>query len=159
MIPLIQREASEKKGWISEEDILEIVAIAESTPGPIAINAATFIGNRTAGVFGAFFATLGVVLPSFCIIAAIACVLRQFESLQAVRYAFWGIRAGVLALIVKALYTMYSKCPKNRIAYLIAGGSFIAAAFSEVNILWIILACGAVGRISYSMTEKMGRGE
>lgn len=151
MIPLIQREASEQKKWISEEDILEIVAIAESTPGPIAINAATFIGNRVAGFFGALCATLGVVLPSFCIIAVIAGVLRQFESLKAVRYAFWGIRAGVLALIVKALYTMYRQCPKNVVAYLIAGGAFVATLFSKINILWIIIGCGVAGWMSYTI--------
>ena len=71
MIPLIQRETVEKHGWISEEDILEVVAIAESTPGPIAINAATFIGYRVAGFLGSLCATLGVVSPSFVIILLI----------------------------------------------------------------------------------------
>ena len=72
MIPLIQFEAVEKQKWITDDDILEIVAIAESTPGPVAINAATFVGYRTCGFFGAACATLGVVLPSFCVILLIS---------------------------------------------------------------------------------------
>ena len=72
MIPLIQKEAVEKRGWVTDDDILEIIAIAESTPGPIAINSATFVGYRTCGVLGSVCATLGVVLPSFGIILTIS---------------------------------------------------------------------------------------
>ena len=72
MIPIIQKEVVEKNKWVTDDDILEIIAIAESTPGPIAINSATFIGYRTCGFWGSFFATLGVVIPSFLIIIVIA---------------------------------------------------------------------------------------
>ena len=106
MIPLIQRETVEKHKWITEDDILDIIAIAESTPGPIAINSATFVGYKTAGFLGAVMATLGVVLPSFCIILVISYVLREFREIKAVQYAFEGIRAGVLALLIKALVSM-----------------------------------------------------
>ena len=99
MIPIIQKEIVEKRKWITDDDILEIIAIAESTPGPIAINSATFVGYRVAGFFGAFFSTLGVVLPSFVIILLISFVLREFQHIKAVQYAFNGIRAGVLALL------------------------------------------------------------
>ena len=109
MIPLIQKEAVENKNWVSDEDILDIVAIAESTPGPIAINAATFVGYRTAGNWGSFFATLGVVMPSFIIISLIAILLSEFATLKPCVYAFYGIRAGVLALIIKAIWGMYKK--------------------------------------------------
>ena len=119
MIPLIQRETVENKKWISDEDILEIVAIAESTPGPIAINAATFIGYRVAGFLGALAATLGVVLPSFAIITVVSFVLTEFQNVRWIQYAFNGIRAGVLALIVKALWSMYKQSPKGIFAYLI----------------------------------------
>ena len=78
MIPIIQKEIVENKKWITDDDILEIIAIAESTPGPIAINSATFVGYRVAGFFGAMLATLGVVLPSFVIILLISFVLRDF---------------------------------------------------------------------------------
>ena len=102
MIPIIEKEMVEKHKWIKSEDILDIFAIAESTPGPIAINSATFIGYKIGGVFGSFCATFGVVLPSFVIISIISLVLREFSDIKAVQYAFNGIRAGVLALIIKA---------------------------------------------------------
>ena len=98
---------------------VEIVAIAESTPGPIAINAATFIGYRVAGFLGALAATLGVVLPSFAIITVVSFVLTEFQNVRWIQYAFNGIRAGVLALIVKALWSMYKQSPKGIFAYLI----------------------------------------
>lgn len=145
MIPLIEKEIVEGKEWISEEDILEIIAIAESTPGPIAINAATFVGFRVCGFLGAFVATMGVALPSFFVILAISFVLRQFESMRAVKYAFFGIRAGVLALIVKAFWTMYRQCPKNKISYVIAGGAFVCVAVFDVNVLFVIIGCALFG--------------
>lgn len=146
MIPLIQREAAEKKKWISEQELLDIVAVAESTPGPIAINSATFVGSKAAGFFGAFCATFGVVLPSFLIILAISTVLSQFESLRLVQYAFAGIRAGVLALILKALWSMAKACPKNTFSYCLVAGSFLAAVLlPQLNVIFIILLCAAAG--------------
>lgn len=138
----------EKKKWITDDDILEIVAIAESTPGPVAINAATFVGFRTCGFFGALLATLGVVLPSFCIILAISFVLREFESIQAVQYAFSGIRAGVLALILKALWSMYKQCPKNLIAYIVMAATFVLVAFLQVDVLPVIIGCAVFGLLT-----------
>ena len=148
MIPLIQREVVEQHKWITDEDILEIVAIAESTPGPIAINSATFVGYRVCGVLGAACATLGVVLPSFVIILTIAGILQQFREVQAVQYAFNGIRAGVLALIFKALWSMYKQCPKNPVSYVIMGAAFLCVAVFSISVLPIILGCAAVGLIT-----------
>lgn len=145
MIPLIQREAVENRGWVSQEDILDVVAIAESTPGPIAINAATFIGSRVAGRRGAACATLGVVLPSFLIILAISYALEAFEHLRAVRYAFWGIRAGVLALILRALCNLFRQCRKDAFSVAIMLGAFAAVALLKVNAIAVIACCGALG--------------
>lgn len=157
MIPLIQKETVEKRGWMTDDDILEIVAIAESTPGPIAINAATFIGWRVGGLLGALSATLGVVLPSFVIILAISYVLKEFAHIKPVKYAFMGIRAGVLALIIKALITMYKKCPKNAVSYIVIGASFVLAAFVKVELLLVIIGCAMFGLISYLIAERRGR--
>ena len=154
MIPLIQREIVEKHGWMNDEDILDIFAIAESTPGPIAINSATFVGYRAAGVLGSVCATLGVVLPSFVIILLLSFVLRQFQELRAVQYAFAGIRAGVLALLIKALINMYKKSPKGWPAYVVMGGSFVLTAFLKVNILVIILACAVFGLVTSLILER-----
>ncbi|MBR6760793.1 MAG: chromate transporter [Oscillospiraceae bacterium] len=156
MIPLIQKEVVENKKWITDQDILDIVAIAESTPGPIAINTATFVGYRVAGVLGAACATFGVVLPSFLIITIISMILKEFQSLKAVQYAFFGIRAGVLALILKALWSMYKQCPKKVISYVIAAGALIAAAFLDINVLLVIIGCALTGLISSVIAAKRG---
>ena len=153
MIPLIQKETVENKKWISDDDILEIIAIAESTPGPIAINSATFVGYRTAGVLGAMLATLGVVLPSFVIITLISFVLTQFQELRAVQYAFYGIRAGVLALIVKAFVSMYKKCPKGIVSYIVMVFAFVCAAIFDLNVM-VVIICSAVFGLITTLVNK-----
>lgn len=154
MIPLIQQEAVENRHWVSDDDILEIVAIAESTPGPIAINSATFVGYRAAGVLGSICATLGVVLPSFVIILALSYVLRQFQELEAVKYAFAGIRAGVLALLIKSLWTMYKKSPKGWPAYVVMAGSFVLTAFFDVNVIFVIIGCAVFGLVTSMYLQR-----
>ncbi len=154
MIPLIQREVVEKNKWLTDDDILDIIAIAESTPGPIAINSATFVGYKVAGFFGAFFCTLGVVLPSFIIILVISFVLDRFKAITAVQYAFNGIRAGVLALILKALINMYKKCPKGMVSYIVIAASFICVAVFDVNVLIVIVGCAVFGLVTSLVAEK-----
>ena len=154
MIPLIQKEAVDKNKWITDEDILEIIAIAESTPGPIAINSATFVGYRTAGVLGSVAATVGVVLPSFVLIYAISFVLRQFQELKAVQYAFQGIRAGVLALLCKALWGMYKKNQKNWASYTVMAGAFILTGLLDVSVLPVLAGCAIFGVVTAKAMER-----
>ena len=154
MIPLIQKEAVEKRKWVTDDNILEIIAIAESTPGPIAINSATFVGYRTCGFFGAAAATFGVVLPSFVIILAISYVLNEFQNIDAVRYAFNGIRAGVLALLFKALWSMYKKSPKGWVAYVVMAFAFVATAFLKINVLYVVIACALFGLITALLADR-----
>ena len=153
MIPLIQRETVDNHKWVTEDDILEIIAIAESTPGPIAINSATFVGYRTCGVLGSAAATLGVVLPSFVIIFAISFVLRQFQELKAVQYAFQGIRAGVMALLCKALWGMYKKNKKNWASYTVMAGSFLLTAVLDVSVLPVLAGCAVFGLVTAKIME------
>ena len=157
MIPLIQNEAVEKRHWVTDEDILEVVAIAESTPGPIAINSATFVGYKAAGILGSVCATLGVVLPSFVIILLLSFVLRQFQQVQAVQYAFQGIRAGVLALLVKALWTMYKKNPKGWAAYMVMGASFVLTTIFDINVIFVILGSAAFGLVTSLQMERRAK--
>lgn len=145
MIPVIQREIVEKRGWISDDDILDIIAIAESTPGPIAINSATFVGYQVAGFWGSVAATFGVVLPAFAIIYIISFFLRQFQDIKAIKYAFIGIRAGVLSLLINAVIKMGKKCPKNIFSYMVVALSFVAVAIFNVNVLFVIIACAVSG--------------
>lgn len=154
MIPIIEREVVEKRSWISGDDILEIIAIAESTPGPIAINSATFVGSRVAGFWGSVVATLGIVIPSFVVIAAISTVLREFSHIKVIQYAFFGIRAGVLALLIKALFTMAKKTPKNIISWVVAALAFIFATFFDINILFIIIGCAIIGLVYFLIAKR-----
>lgn len=157
MIPLIQREVSEKRKWITDEEILEIVAIAESTPGPIAINSATFVGYKACGFWGSFACTLGVVLPSFLIILCISGVLELVQDYKAVKYAFMGIRAGVLALILKALIKMYKACPKGIVSYIVMGLSFVLAAIVKIDVIIVVICCAVIGLVSSVVAERRAK--
>ena len=159
MIPLIQKETVEKHQWVTDDDILEIIAIAESTPGPIAINSATFVGYRAAGVLGSVAATFGVVLPSFVIILLLSFLLQNFQDIPAVQYAFFGIRAGVLALLCKSLWTMYKKSPKGWVSYVLMAGAFILTAINKfgifkINMIFVIIGCAVFGLVSSLIMER-----
>ena len=154
MIPLIQKEAVENHGWVTDDDILEIVAIAESTPGPIAINAATFVGYRAAGILGSAAATFGTVLPSFLIILVISYVLGQFQQIPAVQYAFWGIRAGVVAMLIKSLWTMYKKSPKGWVAYVAMAAAFIMNSILNLHILIVVGSCAVFGLVTATLIGR-----
>ncbi len=157
MIPLIQNEAVEKRHWVTDDDILEIITIAESTPGPIAINSATFVGYKAAGVLGSVFATLGVVLPSFVIILAISFALQQFQSVKEVQYALSGIRVGVLALLIKALWSMYKKSPKGWAAYVVMAAALILTTVFENIVIFVIIGCAVFGLVTSSLMERRKR--
>ena len=142
MIPLIQRETVVKRKWVDDEDILNIVAIAESTPG-------------VGGFWGAVVGTTGMILPSFVIILAISFVLKRFQDIQIVKYAFNGIRAGVLALIIRALWLMYRNVKKSAVTYIVMAAVFVLSAFADVNVIIVIACCALFGLItSYIKTGK-----
>lgn len=157
MISIIQKEAVENKKWVSDEDILDVVAIAESTPGPIAINSSTFIGYKVMGVLGSFFATLGTVLPSFIIISIIAYFLGKFNEYTVVKYAFNGIRAGVFVLIINAFISMYKKSPKGAIAWAIMAFSFLGVVLFDFPVIAVLLACAVIGLITDFIAKKEGK--
>ena len=113
MIAIMEREFVERKKWIKDEEFLDLIGIAESTPGPLAINSSTYIGYKICGVLGSIFATLGVVLPSFIIIFAISLFFDAFIKLTVVKYAFRGIQACVAYLILSAGLKMLKKTKKN----------------------------------------------
>lgn len=157
MIPLIQREIAEEKKWITNEEILDVIAISESTPGPISVNAATFVGYKVGGFWGAFCATTGLVLPSFVIITIISYFLEQFEHIKAVAYAFNGIRVGVLVLILKALFSMYKQCPKHLVSYILMGLAFVAVAIFDINVLIVLIACAVIGLIASTTAARRAK--
>ena len=138
MIPLIQREVVEKNKWITNDDVLEIVAIAESTPGPIAINSATFVGYRTCGFLGALCATIGVVLPSFVIILIVAKCFEKFRSSRIVGGCMTGLKPAVIGLIGASIVSV------GQTVFFPAG--FSLAVFGGTP-CWVSLAIFAVSII------------
>ena len=156
MIPLIQKEACEKHEWVSDDEIADIVSIAESTPGPIAVNAATFIGYRVNGFLGAFAATFGVVLPSFVIITIISILLSMNYDLRIINYAFFGIRAGVIAILINALLKMYKKSPKGIFSYLLMLAAFVVVAVFKVNVFLVIIGCAILGLVYSAIVSRRG---
>ena len=127
MLPILQREVVDNKGWATEEELMDYFAIGQCTPGVIAVNTATFIGQRLKGTFGAIFATLGVVFPSLVIISLLAGVIEAFSHLVWVQNAFGGIRVCVCVLIANAVVKLFKKAvvdvPTMIIFLLVALGS------------------------------------
>lgn len=149
MIPLIKREVATEKKWIANNEIFDIIAIAESTPGPLAINSATFVGNRIGGLKGALAATLGVVLPSFIVILVISQILLQIEHFQTVKNAFQGIRAGVLVLIGNALISLFRQTRKKAFTYAVLIAVFLLVWIFNINTI-ITLIFSALSGITWS---------
>ncbi|MBR2970359.1 MAG: chromate transporter [Clostridia bacterium] len=159
MIALIQSETVQKKNWISGDELLNIVAVAESTPGPIAINCATYIGYKRAGVLGSLFATLGVVLPSFIIIFAISFFIESLLQIELINNAFKGIQAAIAVLIIRAGVKMLKNIKKNAfsiIVLMLALAITVTFNFigSEVSSIYLIMTGGVLGYIYYGLIRK-----
>lgn len=154
MIPLIEREMVEGKGWISREDIVDILAVSQSLPGAIAINSATFIGYKIAGVSGAISATLGVVLPSVIVITIIASIFVAFKENTMVQKVFAGIRSAVVALIAVAAWNIGKSSVKDFTGLIIAVGAFIASAIFDVHAVYIILIGIMLGLILQGINTR-----
>ncbi len=116
------------------------------------------MGFRICGFFGALLATLGVVIPSFFFILGISFILKEFQNIKVVQYAFNGIRAGVLAMIIKALWSMYKQCPKNAITYIIMASAFVLTAFLNVDVIIVITGCAIFGLISSIVISRRTKG-
>lgn len=154
MIAVIERELSEKRKWITHEEFLDVIALAESSPGPIAINSATFIGYKVCGFLGSLFATLGVVLPSFIIIFAISLFFEKFLALEYVGYAFRGIQACVAFLILSAGIKMFRSLKKTVFNVLLLSLTIIAMIVLEFfapnfSTVYLILIGGLIGLCLY----------
>ena len=147
MLPMLQREVVEKRGWITEEQILDCYAIGQCTPGVIAVNTATFVGFRQAGVLGAAAATVGVVAPSLLIISALAGILRRIAHYDAVRHAFAGIRVAVSVLVGQAVVKLWRKGVKGAWAIGVWLAALVLAAVFGVSPVWLVAAAIAAGLV------------
>ena len=157
MIALLENEFISRRKWMEAEEFLDMVAIAESTPGPIAINAATYIGYQQMGFWGSLAATVGVCLPSFVIIFGISLVFDAFLSLRLVAAAFRGIQVCVVYLIFSAGLKMLRKMKKAPFQMVILGAvAMCMVVFSllaiRLSTIVLILICGGIGLLAYLLT-------
>ena len=163
MIALLENEFVTKRGWLEQEEFLDVAAIAESTPGPIAINSATYIGYKQAGILGSVVATLGMTLPSFCIIYAISLFFDAFLSLTVVACAFRGIQIAVLYLILSAGLRMLKKMEKTpfsrAVLLLTLIGMVTLTLFSvKLSTIVYILTSGVAG-VTLWLIQRLRHGE
>ena len=168
MISIIEDICVERKKWISHEEMMNMTVIAESTPGPIAINCATYVGYKLAGLLGATVATFGMVLPSFVVIFAISKFLDNFLEITLIAHAFYGIKIAVGILIFDAAITMIKKMKKKVLPRMITAYSFVVMmlvnifswSFSSINLM---LAAGILSLMIFTVQkiskEKGGAGK
>lgn len=159
MISIIQRELVEKKKWISEEELMDYVAIAQITPGIVMVNTATFVGYKKKGVPGGIVATLGVVTPSIIIITIIASVLINFADNEYVKHAFAGIRVCVSALIVNAVIGFMKKSLIDILTIVTFIGVLIVSFFTSFSTVYIVLCVIAISIIITLIKGKEAAGK
>lgn len=162
MIALLEEEFIQRRKWLDKDEFLDMAAIAESTPGPVAINSATYLGYKLAGVPGAAVSTLAVCLPSFCIIYIISLFFEQFTRLTVIANAFKGIQVCVIYLIFSAGVRMLKALDKSALSrgvlwcVMLAMVGFSLAGVSVSSILLILLS-GAAGVVFWLVSRKKGR--
>lgn len=145
MLPLIQREVVKKKKWIDEEDFLDMVVVAQSAPGPLAVNISVFTGYRVKGIPGLFATVLGATLPSFMIIILVASVFIGIESNPIVESIFKGIRPAVVALIAVPVIKLGKSAKVNRKNFILPAAVAVLVAFLKVNPIYVILSLILIG--------------
>ena len=145
MIPILEREIVDKQGWATSEELMDYYAVGQCTPGVIAVNTATFIGRKIAGVPGGILATAGVVFPSVVIISVIAGILSNFADIPAVKSAFAGIRVCVCVLIFNAVVKLWKAAVPDKGALILALLVFGLSLFLDISPVVFVLICAAAG--------------
>ena len=145
MLPMLQKEVVEKRGWATEDELMDYYAVGQCTPGVIAVNTATFIGSKQKGILGSIFATAGVISPSIVIIGIIAAFIRNFAELAAVKNAFAGIRVCVCVLIFNAVAKLYKKAVIDLPTTVIFVLVFLRSVLFDVSPAVYVVLAGAAG--------------
>jgi len=156
MLPMLQREIVERRGWATEEELLDYYAIGQCTPGVIAVNTATFIGSRKKGVLGGFLATLGVILPSLLIITAIAALLTNFAEIPAVQHALAGIRVAVVVLVGFSVWKLMKSGVKGGFGWCLFLLVFFVSAIWGLSPVIVVLVSAASGWIAGYLRDRRG---
>lgn len=154
MLPLIQREVVDRRGWIDEQEFLNMIALAQAAPGLIAVNSAIFIGWRIGGWKGVCGAVLGAVLPSFLIILGIAMVFADWKELPAVEAVFKGIRPAVVALIAAPLFKLAKSAKISWLTALIPIAAALLIWLGGVNPVWVIVSTIVITLIVVDVIER-----
>ena len=149
MLPFIEKAVVEKNKWMTDEEMIDMLAISESTPGHIAINCATFVGYKVGKIRGGIMATLGVVLPSFIIICIISLFYEKFLEVEVIRWAFLGIKAGVAALILNAGIKIFKKSDHNLFSIAIMLLALEIALFTSIHTVFVIIFGLVIGVVFY----------
>lgn len=159
IITLMKKKFVDQYHWIDEEEMLDLVAIAQSAPGPIAVNGAIVIGYKLAGFSGLIMSILGTVLPPFVILSAVSFFYTAFRENPYIAMMLEGMQAGVGAVIASVVYDMGAGIirGKNYVSILIMILSFVAVYFLNISAVYIILACGAFGAVKTVLAQKGGR--
>lgn len=160
IIPLLRKRFVEELGWIEEQEMLDLAAIAQSSPGAIAVNAAILVGYHVAGVPGALVTVLGTVLPPLVIISVISLFYQAFRDNLIVNMAMAGMLCGVAAVIFDVVLNMSKTVfrQKKILPLLVLAGAFVAVRFWDMNIILVILICGVIGAVDTWHQEKKGKG-
>ena len=145
MIPILEREIVDRHGWATEEELMDYYAVGQCTPGVIAVNTATFIGYKYAGVPGGIIATLGVIFPSVVIITLIAGILTSFADVPAVKSAFAGIRVCVCVLIFNAVVKLWKKAVVDKATLVMFLAVFLLSVFLDISPVVFVVLCAAAG--------------
>lgn len=151
MVSVISSEVVDRRGWLTEKEMGDVVIIAESTPGAIAVNTATYVGYKQAGVLGSILATLGAVVPSLAIISVIYVFFDIFKENVYIAAAFRGIRSAVIVLLVSAFIKLFRPMRKTWVTISVAVAVFLCTLFLDVNSFWYILAGGVVGAVTFAI--------
>ena len=154
MLPIIQLEIVEKRGWTTEEEMLDYYAIGQSTPGIIAVNTATFIGYYQKGTIGGIVATLGFVTPSIIIITIIATFFENFQDIVVVQNALAGVRVVVAALIINTVFNMFKDTVVDFVSVIIFIASFLILIFFDITPIFVIITSAMVGIIRYNYLQR-----
>ena len=159
MLPILQREVVEKKGWATDEELADYFAIGQCTPGIIAVNTATFIGHKYKGILGGIFTTLGVVLPSVVIICAIASLLSNFADIPVVQHALAGVNACVVAMIASSVIKLGKSSLKDWVTVGIFLVVLALALALDASPVALVLAAGVAGCVAKALGERKAGGE
>lgn len=158
MLPMLQQEVVDKRGWATNDELMDYYAIGQCTPGVIAVNTATFIGNKNRGVIGGIFATLGVVFPSLVIITIITAFISNFADLMVVKNAFAGIRVCVFILILNAVVKLAKSSVKDAVTLGICLLVLLGSLFLDVSPIIFVVAAGIIGVVARVLTRKNQEG-